>query len=421
MKLVAVGLNHRTAPVAVRERFAFAQAQLVEALGVLPAYVAEGTILSTCNRTEVYAVADQAGEARARCLQFLVDFHGLSPGDVEPHVYAHENEDAARHLFRVAAGLDSMVLGEPQILGQVRQAYEAASRHECLGAILSSLFRSALHVGKLVRTETDIGRHAVSLSYAAVELARSIFGDLARCCVLVVGAGEMGKLTARTLVDCGAGAVLVANRTLARAEELAGRFGGQAVPFDDLSAALARADIVISSTDAPGFIIDAAQVRQAMARFRHNRPLFLVDIAVPRDVDPAVQQVSGVYLYNVDDLQAICEANRGERQREVRKVEALIDLEVGRFRHWWQTLEVLPTVADLRNHAERIRQAEVARALARLGPLTEREVFTIDAMSKAIVNKLLHVPTTRLKEQPATAHEYIHVLRYLFGLDEGRP
>ena len=362
MKIVLVGLNHKAAPVEVRERLAFTDAELPSALKALSEYVVEGAILSTCNRTEAYAVANLSSAGAEVLKRFLSEYHDVPVGQFEPYLYVYSGQDAIRHLFRVASGIDSMVLGEPQILGQVKDAFEQADANGSIGRILSALFRHAIAVGKKTRTETDISKNAASISYAAVELAKKIFGDLTRCTVLIVGAGEVGKLTARTLLDNSAGALLVANRTYSRALDLANRFNGKAVEFSSLREAIASSDIVISSTGGSQYIVTAEMVKYALQQ-RRNRPMFLIDIAVPRDIDPQVDKLENAFLYNIDDLQAVREANLREREKEARKAESIVDAETAKFLHWWSTLDVVPTIAALCDKLEDIRQAEMAKTL----------------------------------------------------------
>lgn len=415
MVILALGVHYKSAPVAVRERVAFAPDDLPTALAALREYVAEGAILSTCNRTEIYALVGHVHSGGKNLRRFLSESRGVPAADLEPYLRWYCQEEAVRHLFRVAAGLDSMVLGEPQILGQVREAWTLARQAGSLGPVLENLFREAVVVGKRARRETGISRHAVSVSSAAVILARQVVGDLTGCTVAVIGVGKMGEQAAELLVENGARRLLVLNRTAARAQDLADRLGGQALPLDRLAEALVQADVVITSTGAPTPIVTAALVESLLAR-RAGRPLCLIDIAVPRDVEPAVGRLPRVRLYNIDDLQAVCTANLGERAREADRVEALVAEHVERFRLWWQAREVVPTIAALRQRAEEIRQAELARALARLGHLSERDRQVVSALSVAIVNKLLHRPITRLKEV-ADSRSYSRALRDLFGLD----
>lgn len=417
VQILVVGLNHKVAPLEVRERLAFTENQLPPALNALAEHVVEGVILSTCNRSEVYAVVSPPSSCADDIKRFLSECQDIPLDVFDPYLYVYYDQDAVRHLFRVASGVDSMVLGEPQILGQVKDAFEHAEANKSVGRVLSALFRQALAVGKRARTETDISKNAASVSYVAVELAKKIFGELRHCTVLIVGAGEMGKLTARTLLDNDAGALLVANRTYARARDLANRFGGRAVEFGNLREAIASSDIVISSTGGSDYIITADMVKYALQQ-RRNRPMFFIDIAVPRDIDPQVDKIENAFLYNVDDLQAVREANLREREKEAKKAEAIVEGETEKFMHWLSTLDVVPTIAALCDKLEDIRQAEVSRMLPKLGELSDRDREKVNALTVAIVNKILHLLITRLKagHNGRDAREYAHVVRELFDI-----
>ncbi len=406
-----LGLNHRTSTVAHRERIAVNEADLPAVLEQIRA----GVVLSTCNRTEVYlASTDSVALAHAKAF-FSDRLPGDLPDDIPP-VYDLHGDNAVRHLYSVAAGLDSMVLGETQILGQVRSALDAAVLAGTAGPVLTHVFREALRVGRRARQETFIARHSLSVSYAAVELAKSVLGDLRGRQVLVVGAGETGELTAKALVANGVGVLSVANRTVERAQILADQHGGEAVPLTSIPTLLHRADIVIASTDAPDYVVTLADVRAAMTE-RLDRPLFVIDIALPRDVDPRVRQVAGVTLYDLDDLKARCEHNRERRRDEVERVHAIIDEETERMARWWKSRAVVPTIVDLRAHAERVRREELDEALARLRQLTAEECQIVDSLSRAIVNKLLHRPTVALKAgRDGGLDGQADVIRELFGL-----
>lgn len=420
MRLVVVGLNHKTAPVEVRERLSFSGERHSEALRGLAESQAldEVVVLSTCNRTEIYA----AGAEQSAIEQELTSLFQaqLRPGDspLVPHLYRCVDLEAVQHLFRVASGLDSMILGEAQILGQVKDALHAALNANSAGVHLSRVFRQAVEVGKRVRTETGIGQNAVSVSYAAVELARKIFGDLKGKAVLIVGAGETGELTARTLAAHGATAILVANRTYERAVELAERFGGEAFGFDSLGECLERTDIVISSTGAPHVVLEFELVRQAMRR-RQHRPLFLIDIAVPRDIDPQVNSLDNVYLYDIDDLQTVVERNLAKREQEIERVERIIAEETAAFSRWWSARQMVPMIRALKAYGEEIQERELQRLFNRLPHLSERERELIRSSARVIVNRLLHQPVVGLKEVSEHEHHgpvYADVLRRLFGL-----
>jgi glutamyl-tRNA reductase len=419
-KLGIVGLSHKTAPIEVRERIAFADEQLATALRDLTALdgVGEAMIVSTCNRVEVYAGVDSA-ETLERVRQQIVDGRQL-PSSLRAHLYAHEGEAALRHLFRVTASLDSMVVGESQILGQVKQAYAAALEAGTVGSVLQRALPRAFSLAKRVRTETDVARSSASIASAAVDLAQQIFGELRGRHVLVIGAGKMGDLSARHLKSAGIGALSVVNRTQARAVELAERLGGQAAPWEELDRLLQRVDIVLCSTGASEPVIAPERVKRAM-HARKGRWLFFIDIAVPRDVDPAVGDIENVYLYDVDALENIVAQARAARAREAEEAEALVEAELKRFVEHEVSLGVVPTIKLLRGRFLEIALAEVERTLPRLGSAGERDRATLQAMAEAIVNKLLHAPLTRLKAE-ARANpdsELAATVRSLFDLHTG--
>jgi glutamyl-tRNA reductase len=339
MHILIVGLSHKTAPVEIRERVAFAPTAMEKPLHELSALsaISEGIIISTCNRVELCAVSREPEVGVAQLKRFLSDYHGIFPDELYPHLYEYQGEEAIRHLFRVASSLDSMVIGEPQILGQIKTAYGYGSEFKTAGLILNRFFHKAFSVAKRVRTETDIASNAVSVSFAAVELARKIFGSLEDKTVLLIGAGEMCELAARHFVNNGASSVLVTNRTFERAEKLAAEFGGRAIAFDDFPYHLQQVDIVLTSTGAPNFILGPKKVEEVL-RQRRNKPMFFIDIAVPRDIDPKVNSLDNVYLYDVDDLQGVVQANLKERHKEAKKAEGIIDQEIGQFHRWLSSL-----------------------------------------------------------------------------------
>ena len=414
--IVVVGLNHETAPVAVREALAFPKEGLPEALARVreEAGLGEAVILSTCNRVEVYGrSADSSGDAVAA---FLARYHSRNLEDIAPHLYRLEGEAAVRHAFRVAASLDSMVMGEPQILGQVKDAYEVAEKAGSLGSVLSALRNRSVAAAKRARTETAIGRNAVSVSHVAVELARKIFGELRDRSVLLVGAGKMSEVAARQMVRDGARASVLGGRTFEKAEQLAAALGGRAAPLEALRAELARADIVISGTGAPGIVIRREDVEAAQAA-RRGRPLFLIDIAVPRDVAEDAGKVSGVFLYDLDDIKTVAEANLRERKKEASAAEAILEQEIKEFLEWRRSLEVVPLLVELRKRADEIRRTEIEKARRRLGPLTPEQESALEAATSAIVNKLLHGPTVQLKQMAGNGQpEHVGFIRKLFGL-----
>ena len=399
MPLFTAGLSHKNAPVALREQLALDDDKLRELLrdAVAAGVVREAVMLSTCNRVEVYGVAEAPGAARTALFGALCRQRGVPPATVEPLLYTHEEEDAIRHAFRVAASLDSMMIGEPQILGQVKDAFALAQSCETVGPALHTLFTQAFAVAKRVRTETEIARHAVSVSFAAVELAKKIFAGLTGRAVLLVGAGKMGELAAKHLVQQGAFPIYVVNRTWSRAQDMARALSGTAVPFEELPAALAAVDIVVTSTGAPAPLITRDMVARAM-HGRGARPLFFIDIAVPRDVEPGVDALEGVYCYDIDDLKQVVDSNIRERLREAQRAEALVEREVAKFKARLGDVEVIPTIVSLRERLEEIRRGEVTKTLSRLPDATPEMRAAIEALSAAIVNKVLHAPITKLRE-----------------------
>jgi glutamyl-tRNA reductase len=415
--ILVVGLSHHTAPLPVREALAFPREGLADALerARSTAGLEEAVILSTCNRVEIYGRGREAGAAE-RVARFLANHGRLAP-EALTHLYRLEGEDAVRHAFRVAASLDSMVLGEPQILGQVKAAYEAAAAAASLGSMLNALRNRSIAAAKRARSETGIGQNAVSISFVAVELARKIFGDLRERGVLLVGAGKMSELAARHLVRGGARASVLGGRRFERAAELAASLGGRAAPFESLREELGKAEIVISGTGAPGIVIERADVEAAQAARRY-RPLFLIDIAVPRDVDPESAKVKGVFLYDLDDLRSVADANLRERRKEAAAAEAIVEREVQEFMAWRKSLDVVPLVVELRQRGEAIRRREIEKARARLGPLTPEQEKAIEGLTTSIVNKILHAPTVQLKEiaSDGQAPEHVGFIRKLLGL-----
>ena len=407
-KLVLVGTSHKLAPVEVRERVALDAAEASALARELAAEGGEAVCLSTCNRTELYVAGVEEQKA-------VVVLERLADGELGPHLYRLSDEAAALHLFRVAAGLDSMVPGEGEILGQVRAAYEAGS----CGPFLDRLFRMALHAGRKARVETAIGESPASVSAAAAALAQQLFGELDGRRILIVGAGKVGELAARNLLSRGAEVAFVANRTLDRAEQLARRLGSEPLPLERVAEELARADVVVSSTSAPGFVI----TRDQLEAVRRREPLFLIDLAVPRDVEPSVNELEGCYLYDIDDLEAVVADSLAGRRREAERAEGIVAAEAARCRAWQATLDVVPTIAALRAHAEAIRTAELAKAEGRLEGLSESERRTVESLTSQIVNKLLHQPIVRAKQAAAVEEAgYADALRHLFGLgdEDGR-
>jgi glutamyl-tRNA reductase len=417
MTLVVVGVSHHETPLDLRERLAFPSGQLAPALDGLREFTHEGVILSTCNRTEIYAEVGHAGSGSEALIRFLADSREVPVGELRQMSTTLSQMDAVRHLFRVSAGLESMVIGEPQILGQIRTAFETARQHQTLSATMSRLFEQALATGKLVRTQTDIARNAVSVSYAAVELARDVLGDLQGRTALVIGAGKMGEMTVRTLKAHGVSRVVVGSRGIANAERLARRLGGVPCSLDAIDEALADSDIVIGSTASGSHVLEGSDVERAMAK-RVDRSMLIVDIAVPRDIAPEAGAVSNVHLFNIDDLEDICSRNLEIRKLELPQAEILVEDEVTRFEAWRESREVAPLIRSLVSHGESIRQAELNRALARLGGLSDRDRNVVQALSVALVNKLLHNPIARLKtgSPEHDSRVYARAVRDLFDL-----
>lgn len=423
MAVHVVGLSHHTTPLPIRERVALEAAELDDALHSLHyAGAAEVVILSTCNRTEIYARdgADAAAVDAAR--DFLCTRGGLSDDDAARFVYTRSEDEAARHLFRVVSGIDSLVLGEPQIQGQVRSAYELAARQNGrgrpAGPILSRLFETALSVGGRVRAETQLGAGAASVPSAAVALARKIFGSLEGRSTVIVGAGEMSELALQCLLDEGVSGVVVANRTAQRAEALVAKYGGAAATFDRLPELLRTASIVACATAAPHHVITAEMVARAFREGRRD-PMLLLDIALPRDVEPAAGSIDGVFLYDVDDLQQVVDSTLAQRRGEIERADTIIGDGVAEFMTWYRGRSVVPVIQALRGHAERLRQAELERVL-RSANLDPETAATVDVLTKQLLNKILHAPTTRLREAAKDGREgeVAEAARYLFGLDE---
>jgi glutamyl-tRNA reductase len=413
MKLLITGLSHHTAPVEVRERIAFAETALPEALDRLRNRhgMAEGMILSTCNRVEVAVTADDQSDAEGSVQEFLAEASHVEPAWVSPYLYHFNDQDAVRHLFRVAASLDSMVVGEPQILGQLKSAYALAKEHGTLNGFLDLVMTRAFNVAKRVRTETEIGSSAVSVSYAAVELARDIFGSLAGKRVLLVGAGKMAESAARHLRRAGVSDILVTNRTRARADAMAEEFRGRVIDYEEFFHALPDVDILIASSGAPHYIINSEQMRAVVSR-RRNRPMFLIDIAVPRNIEPAVNKLQGVFLYDIDDLGRVVENNVKGRQIIAQQAEEMLRL---------KTREVTPTIVSLQEQLEQLRVAEIERVRGKLGALTPQQQEAVEALTRGIINKIAHVPITEMRRRANDPEgiQLMHTIRKLFKLGEG--
>jgi glutamyl-tRNA reductase len=408
MTIVLVGISHHQAPVELRERAALDAKRAADLAGRLAGDGGEAVCLSTCNRTELYLAHESADEAERKAEAALLALES----ELGPALYRLRDDAAALHLFRVAAGLDSMIPGEGEILGQVRAAHDAGAS----GPILDRLFQQAVRAGKKARTQTAIGESPASVSSAAAALAEQVFGDLRGCSVLVAGAGKVGELAVRNLVSRGATIAFVANRTVDRAAELAERFGGEPISLDQINGELERVDVVLSSTSAPGWILSREMVERALSA-RKGRPLFLIDLAVPRDLDPDIHGLEGCYLYDIDDLDAVVAETLAGRRREAERAETLVVEEVDRFREWRASLDVVPAIASLRARAEEIRLAELQRA-----KLNDSERRAAESVTAAVLNKLLHLPTIRMKEAAAAADGvlYADAVRHLFGLEDER-
>ncbi|RLB69935.1 MAG: glutamyl-tRNA reductase [Deltaproteobacteria bacterium] len=420
MNIITLGVNHKTAPVEIRECLAFADGAIPQALQLLKEDVGlqERMILSTCNRVEIYGTCEDAEAARDRLVEFIGSFQSLPAARFADNLYFYRDQEAVRHVFRVASSLDSMVIGEPQILGQLKEAFALASEHKATGLILNKFMHRAFSVAKAVRTRTKIASSAVSVSFAAVEMARKIFDDLSDKTVMLVGAGEMCELAARHFVNQGVKKVLVTNRTYQRARQLAEEFDGSAIEFKDFHSQLDRIDILLSSTGSPSYLIKPEHLAPALKKRKH-RPIFLIDIAVPRDVDPAVNSMDGIFLYDVDDLQDVVSENIDHRKQEAERAEALVAIEVEKFLHWLESLQLTPTIKALRHMAEEISQRELEKTLAGFPDLSKKQQKKLEAMARAIVNKLLHQPITYIKERAEYGEQLpVEIIRQMYKLNE---
>jgi glutamyl-tRNA reductase len=420
MNIIVVGLSHKTATVEIREKVAFSPNQIEKPLKELVALdgIIEGVIVSTCNRVEIYATTRDIAGGIARIKRFVADYHHLALESLEHHLYSFHSEAAIRHVFRVASSLDSMIVGEPQILGQIKTSYGYAAEYKSSGIILNRFLHKAFSVAKRVRTETKIASSAVSVAFAAVELAKKILGDLSDKTVMLIGAGEMCELAAKHFLNSGAKGVMVTNRTFERAERLAEEFGGEAVRFEELFEHLHRADIVLSSTGASHFIIGPNDAEEAVKR-RRFKPMFFIDIAVPRNIDPKVDDVESAYLFTVNDLQEIVQTNLAQRSLEAEKAEEIIDQEIGQFFKWLSTLEVTPAIVALRTRFDEIRRGELEKTITGWKELPQDAEKRLEALTMAMMNKLLHAPTKVLKQagQGGRVDLYVDALRQLFELE----
>lgn len=418
MNILVVGLNHKTAPIAVREKLAFDGPKLFEALIKLKDYphIKEHIILSTCNRVEIYAAVDDLDFGVKSIHNFISEFHDISKDLLDNSLYIYKEIDTVRHIYRVGASLDSMVVGEPQILGQLKDAFDAALKNKTTGVFLNKLMRKSVSVAKRIRTETKIAAMAVSISFAAIELAKKIFEDISTKSFMLIGAGEMAEIAAKHLLNLGVKDVYVTNRTTARAEELANEFNGKVILFENFKLELLFSDIVICSTGAPDYILSKEEMHKIM-KDRKQKPVFIIDISVPRNIDPLINELDNVYLYDVDNLQGVVDTNIQERAKEAQKAEKIVEEEIGSFTKWIASLSATPTIVALRNMAEKIRQDELEKTLKKLGPLEEKQIKAIEYLSTTIVNKLIHPPTAALKGNEDDKDIMIDIVKRLYGLE----
>ncbi len=421
LKILNIGMNHETAPIELRECLSQEADNTLKALAWMRNLegIREGLFLSTCNRVEALFIADEAEAAKQSVISLMAELGEIRTEDVLPSLYVLEDMDAVKHIFNVASSLDSMVVGEPQILGQIKEAYALATREKTSGVILNRLMHRAFHVAKRVRSETDICGSAVSISYAAVELAKKIFHVLDGKKVLLVGAGEMAELAARHLMTHGVRSIKVANRTFARAVEVAAHFKAVPVSFDEVGSELMNVDIVITSTASTEYVITQGLVKKSL-RKRRNRPLFFIDIAVPRDVEPDVNDLNNVYLYDIDDLKGVVELNMAQRRDEAVKAGRIVEEEVAKFDQWLKTLDVVPTIVSLRNKAESIIHAEFAKSRSALDKLTPSQHEAVETLTRSIVEKVLNDPIVFLKGRAgrSTLNTYLDLTKRLFGLND---
>ena len=422
MGIIVVGLSHKTAPIEVREKLNFPEATVPDALRKLMSYegVRESLILSTCNRVEIYASVPDSAKGIDSIKQFISDYHQLSREVLEQSLYVYPDAQGVRHTFRVASSLDSMVVGEAQILGQLKEAFDIALKTKTTSTILNKLTKKAISVAKRVRTETKLAEGAVSISSAAVELAKKIFGELTGKTVMLLGAGEMAELAAQHLLGNGVKNIMVANRTFERAEELAKEFKGDAIRFEHFPDAMVMADILICATGAPKYVVHRDMVSRALKE-RRNKPIFMIDISNPRNIDPEVDKVDNVYLYDIDDLQSKVDINTEGRAKEAERAEEIVANEVETYLQWERALDAVPTIVDLREKIEDIRKRELDKTMGSFEGINEDQKRALEAMSQAIVNKLLHAPLVVLKQaasNPDTSDNTIAVARKLFNLDK---
>ena len=418
MKIIVVGLNHKTADVELREKLAFNGPKLEEGLQRLKHIpgIRETAIISTCNRVEIYLHVQDVQQAYAAIKDFLVEFFEIRRESLDTALYLHEDMTAVKHIFRVASSLDSMVVGEPQILGQLKDAFDFALEKKTTGVLLNRLLKKSISVAKRVRTETRIAENAVSISFAAVELAKKIFTDLAGKSFMLLGAGDMAELAAKHMMNNGVQDIIVANRTYERGCELSREFNGRAIRFEEFPAELVHTDIVICSTGATTFVLRKEHMQKVMKE-RKQKPVFIIDISVPRNVDPGINDMENVYLYDVDDLQGVVETNISERQKEAAKAEAIVEDEIETFKKWLMTLDSVPTVVALRDRAEAIRKDELERFFNRFPSMGEKERKAVEGLAGSIINKLIHAPTVALKNDAEDKDVLIALIKRLYDLN----
>jgi glutamyl-tRNA reductase len=419
MNTIVIGLNHKTADIDIREKLAFDGLKLEEGLLTirnLPE-VKESVIISTCNRVEIYLNAGNTEQAIASIKEFIASFHDIRKESLNDALYIHNDIEAVRHIYRVASSLDSMVVGEPQILGQLKEAFEFSLKHKTTGILLNRLFKKAISVAKRIRTETRIAENAVSISFAAVELAKKIFTELTGKTFMLLGAGEMAELAAKHIMNNGVTDILIANRTYQTGCDLAKEFSGRAVPFENYLNELKTSDIIICSTGAPDYVLSKSQMHKVMKE-RKNKPVFIIDISVPRNVDPEINTLDNVYLYDIDDLQGVVDSNIHERQKEARKAEEIIEEEIETFTRWLSSLDSVPTVIALRKKAEEIKAEEIEKLINRLPDMKIKEKQAVEQTINSIINKLIHAPTVALKDSSEDKDILIATIKRLYGLEE---
>lgn len=420
MNILVIGLNHKTAGIEIREKVAFEEPKLSDAIEILKnsPLIKEHLILSTCNRVEIYTIVKDLDSEIEVIKKFLSDFHKVSRDLLERTLYVYSDRKALKHIFRVASSLDSMIVGEPQILGQLKEAFDFALKRKSTGVFLNKLMKKAISVAKRIRTETKIAESAASISFAAVELAKKIFENLPTKTFILIGAGEMAELAARHLISNGVKNVLVTNRTYERAEELAREFNGKAVEFDKFLQELVHADIVICSTGAPNYIILKEHMHKVMKE-RKNKPMFIIDISVPRNIDPEINDIDNIYLYDIDDLQGVININIQERGKEAEQAERIVNEEIKAFLKWQASLSAVPTIVALKDKAEAIRKEELEKTLRKLGHLREEEIKSIEYLTASIINKLIHLPIDALKSEVEDKDVMVDIVRRAFDLDTG--